>query len=259
MNKRTNSFGRILGILTSPNAFSFYTVFLMWAVCTLFYYFGELVEFAGWKALSWPFLYGVHDVHRLLFLAPIIYAAYVFGIKATVIITIISFMTFLPRALFISPFPDPLVRIVVFTLVAGIVSCLIAALRKRNRVESILTTERDSLLKILESMPDGVLITGPDYRIRYMNASMIRDFGAGIGAYCYKCLQGLDGPCHQICRLPAVLRGEIQSWKYSLPDGTIYEVSASPYRDIDGVVCQLGIFRKIIRSKPTGGDAETKG
>ncbi len=255
MDKRMVHLRKIFGVLRSPNAFSFYILFLMWAVCTLFYYFGELVEFAHWEALRWQFFYSVHDVHRLLFLAPIIYAAYVFGIKATVMLTIISLMTFLPRALFISTFPDPLIRMVVFTLIAGTMGYLTAIARReserRTHLETLLTSERDKLLGILERMQDGVLIVGPDYRIRYMNASMIRNFGEGVGSYCYKCLQGFDGPCPQSCKLPIVLSGKIERWEYSFPDGRTYEVLASPYRDTDGVICQLTTFRNTAQRKET--------
>ena len=244
-----------LGVLTSPNAFSFYVLFLMWALLTLFYYFGELVEFAHWEALRWQFLYSVHDVHRLLFLAPIIYAAYVFGIKATVIITIICLMTFLPRALFISTFPDPLARTVVFTLIGGIMGYLTAIVRRESRIrthlETLLIAERDRLHGILERMQDGVIIIGPDYRIRYVNATMTRDFGEGVGAFCYQCLQGLDEPCRQSCRLETVLRGKTERWEYRLSDGRTYAVLASPYKDADGVVCQLAIFTNTSQRKET--------
>lgn len=260
MDKRTDRPRKIPDVLGSPNAYSFYTIFLMWLVCTLFYYFGEIVEFANWEALRWEFFESVHDVHRLLFLAPIIYTAYVFGIKATVIITIISMMTFLPRALFISPYPDPLVRMLVFIVIGGIMGYLTAIARreykKRNYLEALLTSERDKLLGILERMQDGVLITGPDYKIRYMNASVRKDFGEGIGSCCYQLLQGLDAPCRPSCQLPIVLSGKIQRWEYHLPDGRTYEVVASPYRDTDGVVCQLTTFRNISERKETAVNPE---
>ena len=121
------------GGLTSPNAFSFYLLFLMWAALSLFYYFGELVDLAHWEALRWQFFYSVHDVHRLLFLAPIIYAAYVFGVMASIIITLISLMTFLPRALFISTYPNALARMLIFILVGGTIGYLTAALRRAQR------------------------------------------------------------------------------------------------------------------------------
>lgn len=243
----------ILAVLGGRNSYSFYFLFLLFGCCTLFYYFGELVDFAGWEALRWEFFYGVHDIQRLLFLAPIIYAGYVFGIKATVIITIIAVMAFLPRALFISPFPDPLLRTVLFSVIAGTMGYLIAVTRReserRSRLEALLISERDKLLGILERMEDGVFITAPDYRIRFTNPSMVRDFGEGIGSYCYEYLYSLDTPCDQICKLPDVVSGAIERWEYTFPDGRTYEVLASPYTDSDGTVCQLATFRNITQHR----------
>ncbi len=133
MDKRAKPLPKHLGVLRSPNAFSFYILFLMWAAFTLFYYFGEIVEFAGWEALRWEFFYSVHDVHRLLFLAPVLYAAYIFGMKATIVLTIISAMTFLPRALFISPYPDPVARMLISTLAIGIMGYLTASARRASK------------------------------------------------------------------------------------------------------------------------------
>ena len=239
----------ILGTLKGRNAYSFYSVFLMWGFCTLFYYFGELVELAGWEPLHLDFFYSVHDFHRLLFLVPLIYASYVFGMKAAVIITIIALMTFLSRALFISPFPDPLIRMILFTVIAGAMAYLTAKVRgkseRRSQLEVTLRSERDRLLSILERMKDGVLIIGPDYRIRFMNQSMIEYFGKGTGSFCYEYLRGFGEPCHGVCKLPKVINGDIKRWEYEFPDGRTYEVQASPYKDSDGVVCQLTTFRNI--------------
>jgi hypothetical protein len=122
-------------------------LFLLIALCALFYYFGELVDWAAWDILRANFFYGVHDIHRLLFLAPILYAAHVFGIRATIIVTIIAMMTFLPRALFISPYPDPLLRMVLFTVIAGTVGYLVALVRKKSRrceyLESLLEEKKN--------------------------------------------------------------------------------------------------------------------
>jgi len=222
-------------------------------LCTLFYYFGELVDWAAWDALRRDFFYGIHDIHRLLFLAPIIYAGYVAKVKGAVIITLVSLMIFLPRAIFISPFPDPLLRMVFFTLGAGVIGYLIAIIRneseRRRTLESLLRSERDQFVEILDGMGDGVLITGPDYKVRFVNSSMRRDFGEGIGSYCYKYLHNLNSPCEQVCKLPNVIDGEITGWEYRFPDGTAYEVVASPYIDSDGVVCQLATFRNIAHRK----------
>jgi len=230
-----------------------YILALLYVGCTLFYYFGELVDLAGWEALRWDFFYGVHDVHRLLFLAPIIYAAYFFGVKATVIITIVAVNTFLPRALFISPFPDPTLRTVLFIIIAGAMGYLTARLRSETerirRLEARMRIERDRMLGILNEMQDGVLITGPDYRVRFLNPSMIRDFGEGIGSHCYQYFHKFDYPCDRICQLPNVIKGNVKKWEYSFPDGRTYEVMASPYIDSDETVCQLTTFRNITQRR----------
>ena len=64
---------RGLAVLKRRDFYIFYILLCLVAFCTLFYYFGELVDFHGWESLRRGFFYGVHDVHRLLFLAPIIY------------------------------------------------------------------------------------------------------------------------------------------------------------------------------------------
>ena len=81
MSRASPGRSSVLAIMRSGNAYSFYGLFVLFGLCALGYYFGELVDFAGWEALRWDFLYGVHDAHRLLFLMPIIYAGYVFGVK----------------------------------------------------------------------------------------------------------------------------------------------------------------------------------
>ncbi len=239
--------------LKSREFYRLYILGLLILYCGLFYYFGEIVDFFHWEAVRWEFFYDVHDVHRLLFLAPILYAAYAFGIRATIIITIISANIMLPRALFISLYPDPMARMLITIVIEGMLGYLTARNRReterRRRLEVILRGERDKLSGILERMEDGVAIIGPDYRIRFMNPSLVRDFGEGIGSYCYKVLQKSDAPCQQICKLPDVINGATEEWKYDFPDGRTYEVLTSPFVDTDGTLCQLAVFRNITRRK----------
>ena len=109
-----------------------YVFLLLLVFCTLFYYWGELVDWAAWNALRANFFYGMHDIHRLLFLAPIIYAGHYGRIKGAIIATMVSLAVFLPRALFISPYPDPLLRMILFTLMAGCFGYLVARLRNEQ-------------------------------------------------------------------------------------------------------------------------------
>jgi DNA-binding winged helix-turn-helix (wHTH) protein len=98
---------------------------VLFAVCTLIYYFGQVVDFFGWDALKWGFFYEIHDTHRLFFLFPIIYACYFWGFKEMVIVLTASLIVFLPRAILMSPFPDSIARALLFAVFAGILCTFI--------------------------------------------------------------------------------------------------------------------------------------
>lgn len=122
-------------------------------VCTSFYYFGEIVDLAGWMVLRWDFFYTVHDLHRLLFLAPILYASYSFRVKGAVIATLIALVIFLPRALFISPFPDSALRMMIFIIIAGILSSVVGIARNQAAANTKLQEQHqanDRLLQLSE-------------------------------------------------------------------------------------------------------------
>jgi len=244
---------RALAALRSHESCPLCILIALFVLCTLFYYFGELVDFAGWEALHLNFFYDVHDIHRLLFLAPIIYAGYVYRVKGAVFVTIAAFVIFLPRALFISPFNDAVLRTVLFTIGAGIIGSLVGMVRnqseRRSRLEAVIRSERNRMFRMLENMEEGVLIIGPDYRIRYMNQSMVREFGEGMGFHCYEYLHSFDSPCGQICKLPSVTDGATERLEYNFADGRTYETVASPFVDSDGVVCELATFRDITQRK----------
>ena len=111
----------------------FYLLVAQYFICAIFYYLGEIFTLAGLDFTGWDFLYGVHYFHRLLFLEPIIYAGYVFGMRAVIIVTIIVVNTMLPRALLISSFPDPLLRMLLFIIVAATIGYLTARVHQKMR------------------------------------------------------------------------------------------------------------------------------
>ena len=245
------------GIATNHNRARAYQPFilpLLLIICTIFYYFGELVDWAAWDNLRASFFYGVHDVHRLLFLAPIIFAGYTARVRGAIIITLVSLIIFLPRAFFISPYPDPMLRMLLFIIIAGVIGYLVARIRNEQEryrhLQEAVRGERDKMLSIIDGMADGVMITGSDHRIRFMNSSMVRDFGEGTGTTCYEHMHKVRVPSEycQDCKILDVIRsGRVENWKCEFPDGRSYEVVATPYVYTDGVVCQLSIFRNVTR------------
>ena len=183
MGQATSGYSAKSAISWSSNIRRVYILLGLFALCTLFYYFGELIDYAGWKALRWDFFYTVHDIHRLFFLIPIVFAGYFFGVRAVIIITILALATFLYRALFVSTFPDPLMRMIVFIIIGGTIGYLIGnESEQRKRLNTLVKRQRNETLAILEGMEEGVLIIGTDYRIRFMNPIMRSEFGEGIGS-----------------------------------------------------------------------------
>ncbi len=225
-------------------------LFIIPALVTLgavFYYFGELVDWAHWDSLRLDFFYSVHDMHRLVFLAPIVYAGYTARVKGALIVTLVSLIIFLPRAFFISPYPDPLLRMVVFVIFAGAIGWFVGALReqalKSRRLENAMAAQRDRLLKILDNIADGIVITGPDYKIRFMNSRMVKAIGQGNGLVCYEHLHHFKSPCPECKIHPVINNREICRWQCQFPDGSVHEVVAAPYTDADGTACQISVFR----------------
>jgi len=221
----------------------------LYLACTLFYYLGEIIDLAGWDALSWDFLYGVHDVHRLLFLAPIMYAAYCFGLRACIIVLLVVFNTFIPRALFISMFPNALLRTLLFMAIAGALGCHTAILvtRSKNyrRFCTLVRKENQGLRQMLDFMEEGAVIIGPDHKIRYMNGCMAKDFGNGIGSSCDEYFRKCGIPDEHIFTANTGAGRPAERREYTVSDGRVYEVLVSPLVDESGAVCRLAMFREI--------------
>lgn len=221
---------------------------VMFAACTLFYYFGEVVDLFGWEALRFEFFYGVHDTHRLLFLVPILYAAHYYGVKASVIVTIIAVNTFIPRALFFSPYPDPLLRTIIFILVAGVVGHLLGrATTARRRLEARIVRQRRSLRALLDELAPAYLIVGPDRIIRYISPALERHLGEGVGWYCHRYLRGFQQPCPDGCGLAGIITGTTRRMDYLHPEVAGEPGLAFAYLDTDGAICQLTVFPGIGR------------
>ena len=67
--------------------------------------------------------------------------------------------------------------------------------------------EREKIKSIFEAMIDGVYVIDGDFNINYMNDTMMKYFGQGIGRKCYQVLFGEDKACPW-CRADEVFAGK---------------------------------------------------
>ena len=116
--------------LKSSHFWHLFVLGVLLIYCTLFYYFGELVDLFRWETLRLDFFYGAHDVQRVLFLAPIIYAAYVFGMRVAIITALVAAIAIFPRIIVASNDTDPLWRIIIFIVIASAIGYITARLRR---------------------------------------------------------------------------------------------------------------------------------
>jgi len=125
---------------------------MLFAACLLFYYFDEVLSIFKLNFRYSEIFYTVHDLHRILFLAPIVYASYHFGIKGAVASAALIFLLFLPRAIFVSPYPNPFLRMFSFCVLACIIGVLTA------RVTAALYANETRFRELFDNIGSGVAV-----------------------------------------------------------------------------------------------------
>jgi signal transduction histidine kinase len=105
----------------------FWIIVALMAVLTLVYYarYTPLAHFGSFFTDDFP-----HDLHRALFLLPIIYAALTFRVWGALGASLVFLCVVLPRT-FYSPYTEPLVRSLLFVLFTAFVGVLTAVLIDR--------------------------------------------------------------------------------------------------------------------------------
>ena len=105
----------------------FWIIVALMAVLVLVYYAGRtpLARLAPFFTDAY-----LHDLHRLLFLPPIIYAALTFRVRGALVASLAFLCIVLPRT-FYSPYADALLRPLLFVLFTAVVAVLTALLMDR--------------------------------------------------------------------------------------------------------------------------------
>jgi signal transduction histidine kinase len=119
----------------------FWIIVALMAVLALVYYAGQtpLAHLGSFFTDAFP-----HDLHRTLFLIPVIYAALTFRVRGALVTSFVFLCVVLPRSFF-SPYADPLLRPLLFVLFIAFVGVLTALLMDR------IDEEREMVRRLNES------------------------------------------------------------------------------------------------------------
>jgi signal transduction histidine kinase len=115
----------------------FWIIAAILAILTLVYYAGytPLANFGSFFTDAFP-----HDLHRTLFLIPVVYAALTFRMRGALGASFVFLCVVLPRT-FYSPYTDPLIRSLLFVLFTALLGILTARLIDRVEREEKAHTE----------------------------------------------------------------------------------------------------------------------
>jgi signal transduction histidine kinase len=110
-------------------------------VLCIFQYYVDQTHLTSLPFFGNTFFTGIHDVNRVLFLVPILYAALAFRVRGSIFTSFVFLVTVLPRALFFSTYPNPLLRALVFVAFAALVGFFVAFELNRSEKEERINTE----------------------------------------------------------------------------------------------------------------------
>jgi len=110
----------------------FWLVLALLALCSIFHY-AEQLGILGTTAPSEHFGLTRHAMDRVLFLIPIIYCGFIFGLRAGLITSAVALVVMLPRAISISPVTADALFEIGSVLIVGALACLWLESREREK------------------------------------------------------------------------------------------------------------------------------
>ena len=117
---------------------------------------------------------------------------------------------------------------------------------ERKRAEEALRESEEKYRSMMEAMSDSVYIGSSDFRIVYMNPSMIKMVGRdATGELCHKALFDKDEQC-PLCIHDKVQQGESAETETVNPkNNRSYHVTHSPIYHEDGSISKMTIYKDI--------------
>jgi signal transduction histidine kinase len=109
---------------------------VVWFLILTFVYYIDQTGLIAYPFFGNTLFTGVHDLHRTVFLIPIIHAALVYRVRGSLIASLAFLCVVLPRALYVSPYPNALVRPVISVTFSALIGLVVALWLNIIRKES---------------------------------------------------------------------------------------------------------------------------
>lgn len=155
------SLSKILRLLRNPG---FWIILLLFVIISIFHYSNNLGTFLRLGELMTDIGLTRHAFERILFLVPLVWSGFLFGVRGTIVATIIALVCMIPRIIFISEYPiDSLLETVAVVIVGCFVSGMSAFSLK------LVKRERQYLLAV-EKAHRELFVSGERYRSIFENA-----------------------------------------------------------------------------------------
>ena len=105
--------------------------------------------------------------------------------------------------------------------------------------------ELQQYLNVIDDIKIGLFIVDPDYKVQYMNNTMVEWFGDQQNKICYKSVAGLEEPC-PYCKIQDVIElGQKVQYNPQTPDGQMFDIISAPIHNKDGSVSKMEVIRNV--------------
>jgi len=133
---------------------------------------------------------------------------------------------------------------------AFLIRALLRDITERKALEKEIGDQKDLLDSIVTNMSDGLLLVDKDYRINFMNRSLIQIFGDHTGEVCYEAFSELGAPC-DFCPMEMILKNRRPGANFITRNfkGRTLEISASVLRRKGEDLRVLEVIRDITERK----------
>jgi PAS domain S-box-containing protein len=236
----------------------FWFIVVLFIVGIIFHYPGQL---AIWDWSERTSFLGLdrYTVERVYFLAPTIYAGFMFRMRGGIFALAAALVIMLPRVILLSASQTSAMLETIFVISIGAIVNLLFYVHRRKleqaeRTDALLKAEEQKWRSSFNALDDVMIIIDKDYNIENINNAGLMLIGMSkeeiIGSKCYKIMSGQDSWVND-CPCPLTLRTKrVESVdRYEELFGKHFSIKSSPILNEEGQVVKFVELRRDITER----------